>query len=234
MAFVAQYSVTVAPLDQQVEALLLSPLLILLFLVILIKALLELPLFYVGSLLVVVALTIRKRLTISLRTTCQRATAKVEHRAKKEGDRWIHFLGSVPSFIILVGAAAVIFALVSISPNSATDAYSTIQEFTDPKHSEGDTLSFEQRAIVERYSASFAKIQLSSLEEDERFVATRIMEHKRDQRWLYVQSVLQHFAHVYAPKPSQKQISQHFLALWEHLEEEVKTRAAEKPSPTPG
>jgi hypothetical protein len=48
-----------------------------------------------------------------------------------------------------------------------------------------------------------------------------------------VQSVLQHLAHVYAPKPSQKQISQHFLALWEHLEQEVKTRAAEKPSPTP-
>ena len=45
MAFVAQYSVTVAPLDQQVEAWLLSPLLILLFLVILIKALLELPFF---------------------------------------------------------------------------------------------------------------------------------------------------------------------------------------------
>jgi hypothetical protein len=62
MAFVAQYSVTVAPLDQQVEAWLLSPLLILSFLVILIKALLELPLFYVGSLLVVVALTLRKRL----------------------------------------------------------------------------------------------------------------------------------------------------------------------------
>jgi len=41
---------------------------------------------------------------------------------------------------------------------------------------------------------------------------------------------LQHFAHVYAPKPSQKQISQHFLALWEHLEQEVKTRAAENMS----
>ena len=233
MAFVAQYSVTVAPLDQQVEALLLSPLLILLFLVILIKALLELPLFYVGSLLVVVALTLRKRLAISLRTTCQRATVKVEHKAKKEGDSWIHFLGSMPSFIILVGAAAVIFEIVRVSPNAATDAYNTIQEFTDPKYSEGDPLSVEQRAIVERYSATFSKVQLSSLEQDERFVATQIVKHKRDQRWLYVQSVLQHFAHVYAPKPSQKQISQHFLALWRHLEQEVKTRAAEKPSPTP-
>jgi len=229
LAFVAQYSVTVAPLDQQVEAWLLSPLLILLFLVILIKALLELPLFYVGSLLVVVALTLWKRLAISLRTTCQRATVKVEHKANKEGDSWIHFLGSMPSFIILVGAAAVIFEIVRVSPNAATDAYNTIQEFTDPKY----PLSVEQRAIVERYSATFSKVQLSSLEEDERFVATQIVKHKRDQRWLYVQSVLQHFAHVYAPKPSQKQISQHFLALWERLEEEVKTRAAEKPSPTP-
>ena len=233
MAFVAQYSVTVAPLDQQVEALLLSPLLILLFLVILIKALLELPLFYVGSLLVVVALTLWKRLAISLRTTCQRATVKVEQKAKKVGDRWIHFLSSMPSFIILVGAAAVIFEIVRVSPNAATDAYNAIQEFIDPKHNEGEPLSVEQRAIVERYSATFSKIQLSSLEEDEQFVATQIVKHKRDQRWLYVQSVLQHFAHVYAPKPSQKQISQHFLALWEHLEEEVKTRAAEKPSPTP-
>ena len=233
MAFVAQYSVTVAPLDQQVEPWLLSPLLILLFLVILIKTLLELPLFYVGPLLVVVALALRKRLAIPLRTTCQRATVKVEQKAKKVGDRWIHFLSSMPSFIILVGAAAVIFEIVRVSPNAATDAYNAIQEFTDPKYSEGDPLSVEQRAIVERYSATFSKVQLSSLEEDERFVATRIVKHKRDQRWLYVESVLQHFAHVYAPKPSQKQISQHFLALWEHLEEEVKTRAAEKPSPTP-
>jgi len=127
----------------------------------------------------------------------------------------------------------VIFEIVRVSPNAATDAYNAIQEFIDPKHSEGEPLSVEQRAIVERYSATFSKIQLSSLEEDEQFVATQIVKHKRDQRWLYVQSVLQHFAHVYAPKPSQKQISQHFLALWEHLEEEVKTRAAEKPSPTP-
>ena len=50
MAFVAQLPLAVAPLDQQVEAWLLSPFLILLFLMILIKALLELPLFYVGTL----------------------------------------------------------------------------------------------------------------------------------------------------------------------------------------
>jgi hypothetical protein len=233
MAFVDQYSVTVAPLDQQVEAWQVSPLLILLFLVILIKALLELPLFYVGSLLVVVALTLRKRLAISLGTTCRRASLKLEHKAKKEGDRWIHFLGSMPSFIILVGAAAVIFEIVSVSPNAATDAYNTIQQFADPEHGEGNPLSVEQRAIVKRYSATFSKIQLSSLEEDERLVAAQIVKHERDRRWLHVQSVLQHFAHIYATKPSQKQISQHFLALWRQLEEEVKTRAAEKPSPTP-
>ena len=233
MAFIAQYSVTVAPLDQQVEAWLLSPLLSLLFLVILIKTLLELPLFYVGPLLVVVALALRKRLAIPLHTTCQKVTVKVEHMAKKKGDRWIHFPGSMPSFTILVGAAAVIFEIVRVSPNAATDAYKTVQEFIDPKRDEGDPLNINQRAIVERYSAAYSKIQLSSLEEDERFVATQIVKHKRDQRWLYVQSVLQQFAHVYAPKPSQKQISQHFLGLWEHLEEEVKTRAAGKPSPTP-
>ena len=233
MAFVAQYSLTVAPLDQQVEAWLLSPLLILLFLVILIKALLELPLFYVGSLLVVVALTLRKRLAIPLRTTCQRATVKVEHKAKKEGDSWIHFLGSMPSFIILVGAAAVIFEIVRVSPNAATDAYNAIQEFIDPKHGEGDPLSIEQGAIVERYSAAHSRIQLLSLDQDERQVASQIAKHKRDQRWLYVQSVLQRFAHVYAPKPSHKQISEHFFALWRRLEEEVKIRATENPSPTP-
>jgi hypothetical protein len=44
--------------------------------------------------------------------------------------------------------------------------YNTIQEFADPEHSEGEPLSVEQRAIVERYSATFLKIQLSSLEED--------------------------------------------------------------------
>jgi hypothetical protein len=233
MAFVAQYSVTVAPLEQQVEAWLLSPPLILLFFVILIKALLELPLFYVGPLLVVVALTLRKRLVIPLRTTCQRETVKLEHKAKKEEDRWIHFLGSMPSFIILVGVAAMVFEIVRVSPNAATDAYKTVQEFTDPKHDEGDPLSINQRAIVERYSAAYSKIQLSSLEEDKRNVATQILKHKRDQRWLYVQSVLQHFEHVYAPKPSRKQISQHFMALWRQLEQEVKTRAAENPSPTP-
>jgi hypothetical protein len=229
MAFVAQYSVTVAPLDQQVEAWLLSPLLILLFLMILIKALLELPLFYVGPLLLIVALTLRKRLAIALGTISQKATVKVGQKP----DRWIHFLGSMPSLIILVGAATVIFEIVRVSSHAATDAYETIQEFTDPKHDEGDPLSRNQRVIVERYSATDSKIRLSSLKEDERFVASQIAKHKRDQRWLYVQSVLQHFAHVYAPKPSQKQISQRFFALWRQLEEEVKTRAAEKPSPTP-
>jgi hypothetical protein len=233
MAFVAQYSVTVAPLDQQVAAWLFSPLLILLFLMILLKALLELPLFYLGPLLVVVALALRKRLAIPLRATCQKATAKVEHKDGKEADRWIHFLGSLPLFIILVGAAAVIIEIVRVSPNAATDAYNTIQDFTDPKHLEGDPLSIEQRAIVERYSATYSKIQLLSLHEDERFVASQIAKHKRDRRWLYVESILRHFAHVYAPKPSQKQISQHFLALWRQLEEEVRTRGAEKPSPTP-
>src|SRR5262249_30905192 len=219
MAFVAQYSVTVAPLDQQVEAWLFSPLLILLFLIILIKALLELPFFYIGPLLVLVALALRKRLAIPLRTTCQKA--KVEHKAKNEADRWINFLGSVPLFIILVGAAAVVFEMVRVSPNAATDAYNTIQEFTDPKHDEGDPLSIRQRAIVERYSATHSKIQLLSLNEDERFVASQIAKHKRDRRWLYVESILRHFAHIYAPKPSQKQISQHFFALWQQLQEEV-------------
>jgi len=230
MAFIAQYSRTVAALDQQVEAWLLSPLLILFFLVILIKTLLELPLFYVGPLMLVVALTLRKRLPISFGTTCQKATVKVEYKAKK-GDR--NFLSSMPLFIILFGAVAVIFEVVRVSPNAATDAYKTVQAFTDPKHDEGDPLSINQRAIVERYSAAYAKIQLSGLEEDERFVAAQIIKHEGDRRWLYVQSVLQHFAYAYAPKTSQKQISQRFLALWRQLEEEVKTRAAEKPAPTP-
>jgi uncharacterized membrane protein len=104
MAFGAQYSVTVALFEQQVEAWLLGPMLIVSFLMILIKALLELPVFYAGLLLIFVALN--------------------------------------------------------------------------------------------------------------------------------VQSVLQHFAYVCAPKPSQKQISQHFLTLWRQLEEELRARAAEKPSPT--
>jgi hypothetical protein len=233
MAFVAQYSVTVASLDQQVEAWLLSPLLNILFLMILIKALLELPLFYAGPLLVVVALALRKRLATPLRTVRQKATLKIEHEGKKEGDRWIDFVGSMPSLIIFVGAAAVISEIVRVSPKAATDAYNTVQEFTDPKHGEGDPLSIEQRAIVERYSATHSKIQLLSLGQDERFVASQIAKHERDQRWVYVQSVLQHFAHVYAPKPSQKQISQHFFALWRKLEEEVKIRAAENPSPPP-
>jgi hypothetical protein len=232
MVFGAQYLVTVASLDQQIEAWLLSPMLNILFLMILIKALLELPLFYAGPLLVVVALTLRKRLTNPLRIARRKATLKIEHERKKEGDPWIHFVGSMPSFIIFVGAAAVIFEIVRVSPKAATDAYNTVQEFTDPKHGEGDPLSIEQRAIVERYSATYSKIQLLSLDQDERFVASQIAKHKRDQRWLYVQSVLQHFAHAYA-KPSQKQISQHFFALWRQLEKELKIRAAENTSPTP-
>jgi hypothetical protein len=56
MFFVAQYSITVASLDQQVEAWLLSTLLNILFLMILIKTLLEHPLFYSGLLSMVVAL----------------------------------------------------------------------------------------------------------------------------------------------------------------------------------
>jgi hypothetical protein len=63
---------------------------------ILIKALLELPLFYAGPLLVVAALTLRKRLATLLRIARQKAT-----------------------------------------PKAATDAYNTVQEFTDPKHGEG-------------------------------------------------------------------------------------------------
>jgi hypothetical protein len=230
---VAQYLITVAPLDQHVEAWWFNPLSSLLFLVILIKTLLEQPLFYVGLLLVFVALTLRKRLAISLPTAGQRATFKVEHQANKEGGRWIHFLGSISSFIILVGSAAVIFEVVRVSPNAGTDTYRTIQEFTDLKHDEGDPLSTNQQALVERYSTPDSRIQLANLGEDERFVATQIVNHKRDQRWLYVQSVLQHCADAYAPKPSQNQISQHFFALWRQLEQEVKTRASGKSSPTP-
>ena len=190
---------------------------------ILCKALLEQPLFYVGSLLVFVALTLRKRLAI----------VKVEHQAKKEGGRWIHFLGPMSSLIILVGSVVVIFQVVRVSPNAATDAYRTIQEFTDLKHDEGDPLSTNQQALVERYSTPDSRIQLANLGEDERFVATQIVNHKRDQRWLYVQSVLQQYADGYASRPSQNQISQHFFVLWRQLEEEVKTRASGKPSPTP-
>jgi hypothetical protein len=48
-------------------------------------------------------------------------------------------------------------ALYSVS--AATDSYNTAQEFIDPKHGEGDPLSIEQRAIVERYLATYSKIQ---------------------------------------------------------------------------
>jgi len=232
MAFAAQYSVSVASLDQQVEAWLLSPLLVGLFLMILIKALLELPLFYAGPLLVVVALTLRKRIATPLRRTHQKAALN-EHKAKKEIDRWNYFVATLPSFIIFVGVAGLIFEIVRVSPNAATDTYNAVQELIDPKHGEGDPLSIEQGAIVERYSAAHSRIQLLSLDQDERQVASQIAKHKRDQRWLHVRSVLQRFAHVYAPKPSQKQISEHFFALWRRLEEEVKIRATENPSPTP-
>jgi hypothetical protein len=208
MAFLAQYSVTVALFDHQVEAWLLGPLLIVLFLMILIKALLELPLFYVR----------------------QKATLDIEHEGKKQVDRWIHFVGSMSLFIILVGIAAVIFEIVRASPDAATDVYNTVQEFTDPRHSEGDPLTSEQRAIVERYW-TYSGIQLRSLDQDERFVARQSAKHKRDQRWLHVQSVLQRFAHAHAL--SQKQFSQHLMALFEQLEKEVKKRAAESPSATP-
>ena len=90
MAFVAQYSLTVALLDQQVEAWLLSSLLNIVFLMILIKTLLELPLFYAGLLSMVVALTLRK--ATPLRTARQKAILKIEHKGKKEGDRWIYFV----------------------------------------------------------------------------------------------------------------------------------------------
>jgi hypothetical protein len=88
---------------------------------VLIKALLELPLFHAGPLLVVVALTLRKRLATPLRTARQKATLKIEHKRKKEGDRWTHFVGSMPSFIIFVGAAAVILETVRVSPKAATE-----------------------------------------------------------------------------------------------------------------
>ena len=231
MAFLAQYSATVAWFDQQVEAWLLGPLLIVLFLMILIKALLGLPLFYTGLLLVVVALTSRKRLAIPLHTARQKAFLEVEREGKKQVDRWIHFVGSMSSFIIFVGAAAVIFEIVRASPDAATDVYNMVQEFTDPRHGEDDPLTSEQRAIVERYSVTYSETQLLSFDHDERFVARQIAKHKRDQRWLYVQSVLQRFAHGDAP--TQKQISQHFMALFQQLEKEVKKRAAESPSPTP-
>jgi hypothetical protein len=52
MAIDLPYSLTVTSLDQQIEAWLLSPILNFLFLMILVKALLELPAFYAGLLLV--------------------------------------------------------------------------------------------------------------------------------------------------------------------------------------
>jgi len=231
MASLTQYSVTVASLDRQVEAWLLSQLFIVLFLMILTKALLQLPIFYLGPLSVVVALTLRKRLATRFRTASHKTTFKVQHKGKKETDRWIRFVRPILSFIIFVWAAGVIFEIVRASPYVATDAHNTVQEFTETRHGEGDPLSAEQWAIVQRYWVTHSKTQLHSLGLDERFVASQIAKHKRDKRWLYVQSVLQRFAHGDAP--SQNQISQHFLALWRQLEEDVKARAAEKPSPTP-
>src|SRR5689334_6675236 len=98
MAFVAQYPLIVAALDQQVQAWLLSPFLNILFLIILIKTLLEFPLFYAGLLSIVVALTLRKRLATPLRTTRQKAILRIEHNGKQEGDRWIYFLSSMVAF----------------------------------------------------------------------------------------------------------------------------------------
>jgi len=99
MAFVAQLPVAVAPFDQQVQAWLLSPLLTLLFFVILMKALLELPLSYIGTLLVVLALTLRKGRTIPVPTAYQKATVKVEAKHEKEpfGSR---YRGTNAGFII--------------------------------------------------------------------------------------------------------------------------------------
>jgi len=230
MAFAAQYSA--ASLDQQVEEWMLSPLLNILFLMILIKTLLEVPLFYAGLLAMASALTLQKRLAASLRTACQKATLTIEHKGKKEGGRWIYFLFPIPVFFF-VGAAAVTFEIFSESPHAATAAYSTVEEFADPGYAESEPLSIKQQAIVERYCANYSRKQLLDLEQDERFVADQIGKYKRDQRWLHVQSVLQHFAYVYAPKPSQKQISQHFCELWRELENEVKTRATSSASPTP-
>jgi hypothetical protein len=232
MFFVAQPPIAVAPLDRQVEAWLLHPLLMLLFLMILIKALLELPLFYIGTVLVVLALTPRKRLAMPVRATSQKANVKVEQTAEKEVEPSGRLLGSMPLVIILVGATAVIFQIIRASPDAAKGAYNAMQELTDPKHDEGDPLSVEQRAIVERYSAIYSKTQSVGLDEDERFVASQIARHKRDRRWLYVESILQHFARAYATKPSQNQISQHFFVLWQQLEQEVKARS-DGPSPTP-
>src|SRR5262249_38310093 len=152
-----------------------------------------------------------------LGTTYQKATVKVENRKEKEAERRTQFLRSMHLFLILVGTAAVIFLITRASPRAATGVYSALQEFTDPKHAEGDPLSNNQRAIVERYSAAYSETQLLKLGADERFVASQIATHKRDRRWLYVETVLQRFAQVYAPKPSQKQISQHFFALWRQL-----------------
>ncbi|MBV8969224.1 MAG: hypothetical protein JO331_09210 [Verrucomicrobia bacterium] len=79
-----------------------------------------------------------------------------------------------------------------------------MQELTEPKHDAGDLLSIEQRTIVERYSATYSKTQLLTLDEDERFVANQIVKHKRDRRWLHVQSNLEHFACVYRDEAESK------------------------------
>ncbi len=176
---------------------------------------------------------LRKRLATPLRIARQKAILEIKHESQKERDRCFYFGGFMSAFIF-VGAAAVIFEILSASPKAAADAYSTIEEFADPKYAEGAPLSIEQRAIVARYSATYSKDQLLGLDQDERFVASQIAKYKRDQRWLHVQSVLQHFAYVYAPKLSQKQIAQHFFVLWGRLENEVvKIRPAANAPPTP-
>lgn len=231
MAIDVPYSLIAASLDQQIGAWLLSPILNFLFLMILVKALLELPVFYAGLLLVFVALTFRKRLAIPLRAAGRKTVLNIEQKDKNKRNAWIGFIGTLTLFTLFVGTGAVIFEVVIVAHDVAATAYKTVQDFTDPEYGEGDPLSSDQKAIVERYSVSYVKIQLASLDQDERFVASQIAKHKRDRRWLYVQSVLQHFAKTYAPKLSQKQTSQHFLQLWRELEYEIKSRADKTSSP---
>jgi ABC-type nitrate/sulfonate/bicarbonate transport system ATPase subunit len=147
-------------------------------------------------------------------------------------NRWIHLVGPLASFMIFVGVATVIIEIVEVYPAAVTDAYNTVQDFSDPKHVEGESLNSEQRSIVERYSSTYPKIQFLSLDQDERLVENRIAAHTRDRRWLYVQSVLQLFAHSHVRKASKYETAQHFNALWRELEEELKTHAIGNSSPT--
>ena len=158
MAFVAQCLVTVALFDQEIEALLV------LFLMILIGALLDMPLFYAGMLLVFVALTFLKRSATLLRTAeVLRLLSGIEQKDNPR-NRWIHLVGPLASFMIFVGVATVIIEIAEVYPAAVTDAYNTVQDFSDPKHVEGESLNSEQRSIVERYSSTYPKIQFLSLE----------------------------------------------------------------------